>query len=169
MNLRPLAASDASAFQRLRLFGLQESTSAFGSSYEEERDRTIEQIQNHLVGFRERVFIGAFLESELIGLVGVGREQAAKARHLAFVRSMYVAPTARCQGRGRNLLLAAIERASSWHGVEQLTLAVTASNGPAIHLYSSVGFVEVGRIPRALRLGSEYFDELNMVRTTSAA
>ena len=121
MNLRPLAASDASAFQRLRLFGLQESPSAFGSSYEEERDRTIEQIQNHLVGFRERVFIGAFLESELIGLVGVGREQAAKARHLAFVRSMYVAPTARCQGLGRNLLLAAIERASSWHGVEQLT------------------------------------------------
>ena len=168
MNLRALEANDAGAFQKLRLFGLQESPSAFGSSYDEEKDRGIEQIQHHLAGSNERVFIGGFQENELVGVVGVGREHGAKGRHLAFVRSIYVAPSARCQGLGRNLLLAALEQASSWHGVEQVTLTVTANNEPAVRLYRSLGFIEIGRMPRALRLGSEYFDELNMVRIARA-
>ncbi|MFM8509506.1 MAG: N-acetyltransferase family protein [Betaproteobacteria bacterium] len=169
MNLRQLTTSDAAAFQRLRLFGLQESPSAFGSSHEEEESRTIEQVQIHLVGSHDRVFFGAFQGSELIGVIGVGREQGAKERHLAFIRSMYVAPNARGQGVGRQLLLTALERALCWQGVEQVTLAVTATNGPAISLYRSVGFIETGRHPRALRLGSEYFDEVSMVRFCSPA
>jgi ribosomal protein S18 acetylase RimI-like enzyme len=47
--------------------------------------------------------------------------------------------------------------------VEQVKLSVTATNQAAVHLYESVGFVGVGRLPRALRLGHEYFDELMMV------
>lgn len=166
--LRPLEAADAPGFRKLRLFGLQESPSAFGSSYEEEKDRTIEQVQAHLAGSSERVFIGALQEDALVGIVGVGREQGTKERHIAFVRSMYVAPHARGHGLGRHLLLAALQQASSWNGVEHVTLAVTASNEAAVRLYQSVGFVEVGRMPRALRVGTEYFDELSMVRLDAA-
>ena len=54
-------------------------------------------------------------------------------------------------------------KSPSWHGVEQVKLSVTATNQAAVHLYESVGFVGVGRLPRALRLGHEYFDELMMV------
>jgi ribosomal protein S18 acetylase RimI-like enzyme len=77
---------------------------------------------------------------------------------------MYVAPDARGKGLGRHLLRAALNQVASWNGVEQVKLSVTASNAPAVRLYQSVGFVEVGRVPRALRLGSEYFDELIMLR-----
>ena len=163
LNLRVLEAADAAPFLKVRLVGLQESPSAFGSSYDEESDRTIEQVQNHLTGSDERVFYGVWQEGKLVGIVGVGREQGAKERHVAFVRSMYVAPCARGQGLGRQILGAALEQAFSWQGVEHVSLAVTASNEAALCLYKSVGFVQVGRMPRALRVGTEYFDELNMV------
>jgi ribosomal protein S18 acetylase RimI-like enzyme len=47
--------------------------------------------------------------------------------------------------------------------VEQVTLSVTASNEAAVRLYKAAGFMEVGRMPRALKMGPDYFDELMMV------
>ena len=169
MNLRKLHAADSESFFKLRLHGLQESPSAFGSSYDEEKDRTIEQIDEHLDGSNERVFVGAFDEEHLVGIVGVGREQGVKERHIAFLRSMYVSPIARGKGLGRRLVVAALHRAATWDGVLQITLAVTASNEPAVYLYRSVGFREVGRMPRALLHEGEYFDELSMVYDTGVS
>lgn len=165
MNIRTLHASDASDFQRLRLAGLLETPSAFASNYQEEKGRTIEQVQGHLVGSSEALMIGGFQECELLGVIGVGREQRVNERHMAFIRSMYVAPQARGQGFGRRLLSAALAQVSLWDGAEQVKLSVTATNQAAVHLYQSVGFVAVGRLPRALRIGNEYFDELMMVRS----
>jgi len=168
MHVRPLHIADASAFQALRLFGLRESPSAFGSSYEEECERPLERVRDHLTGSEDRVFFGAFLQSRLVGVVGVGREQGVKQRHIAFVRSLFVAPDCRGQGLGKELLDAALGQAHRWPGIEQVTLAVTAGNEAAIQLYRSAGFSEVGRMPRALRIGCEYFDEVNMVRFIEA-
>jgi plasmid maintenance system killer protein len=130
-DLRPLTDADASEFQRLRLQGLQESPSSFGSSHEEEAHKTPDQVQQHIAGSVERVFLGLFTGTELVGMVGVGREQGLKERHIAFIRSMYVAPQARGQGAGQQLLAAALQQAWSWEGVEQVTLSVTASNDAA--------------------------------------
>lgn len=66
-------------------------------------------------------------------------------------------------------MLTAIACATAWDGVEQITLAVTSSNHAAVGLYQSVGFVQVGRIPRALRVDGLYYDELNMVRMINRA
>jgi len=166
MKIRLLDASDAaeaSAFLRLRLFGLIEAPSAFASSYEDEKDRTLEQVQEHLLRSSSTATFGGFEANELVGVVAVGRELRANERHMAFIRSMYVAPDARGKGLGRQLLDAALKHVLLWHGVEQVKLSVTAGNESAVHLYQSVGFVEVGRVPRALRIGSQYFDELIML------
>jgi ribosomal protein S18 acetylase RimI-like enzyme len=77
---------------------------------------------------------------------------------------MYVAPQARRQGAARGLLQVALNQAAAWSGVEQVTLSVTFANAGAIALYQSFGFREVGRMPRALRLGAEYFDEMLMFK-----
>jgi ribosomal protein S18 acetylase RimI-like enzyme len=161
--VRELEANDAVAFQAVRLGALQESPSAFGSSVEEERDRPSEAVRALISDSAERVFFGAFARTSLVGMVGVGREQGAKKRHTAFVRSMYVAPECRGLGIGRRLLDAAIQRARDWAGVEQVILEVTADNEAAVRLYRAAGFEAVGRMPRALRLGGEYFDELVMI------
>ena len=84
--------------------------------------------------------------------------------HIAFVRSVYVDPAFRSVGVARRLLGAVLHQAAQWGGIELSSLSVTAGNAPAIHLYESLGFVEVGRRPRALRVGGAYFDELDMVR-----
>ena len=163
-HIQPLTDADAGEFQRLRLQALQESPSSFGSSHEEEVHRTLDQVQQHIAGSVERVFLGLFTGTELVGMVGVGREQGLKERHIAFIRSMYVAPHARSQGAGRQLLAAALQQARSWPGVEQVTLSVTASNKAAVRLYEAAGFMEVGRMPRALKMGPNYYDELIMLR-----
>lgn len=163
MNIRLLAPEDAPAFQTLRLFALQEGPSAFGSSHAEECDRTLQQISAHLPGSSERRFFGYFENDELVAVVGVGREQGLKERHNAFVRSMFVAPAVRGRGIGTLLLQAALAQALAWSGVEQISLAVTASNQAALSLYRSCGFVEVGRTPRALKIDAVYYDEITMV------
>jgi len=168
MHIRTLHAFDASDFQRLRLAGLLEAPSAFASNYQEENDGTIEQVQGHLVGSSETLMIGGFQECELLGVVGVGREPRVNERHMAFIRSMHVAPQARGQGLGRRLLRAALAQISLRHGVEQVKLSVTATNQDAVHLYQSVGFFALVRLSRALRLGHEYFDELMMVRVVAS-
>jgi ribosomal protein S18 acetylase RimI-like enzyme len=164
MHVRQLTASHAAAFQALRLLGLKESASSFGSSFEEEQDRTVDVVRAHLSGSSEKAFFGCFQFASLVGIVGVGREPGLKERHVAFVRSLYVAPDARGRGIGKSLLEAALRHTTHWPGVEQVRLAVTAANAPAVCLYRGLGFIEVGRMPRALRLGSDYFDELHMVR-----
>jgi hypothetical protein len=35
-----------------------------------------------------------------------------------------------------------------------------------VRLYKAAGFMEVGRMPRALKMGPNYFDELMMVRNS---
>jgi RimJ/RimL family protein N-acetyltransferase len=169
MNIRILGPEDAQAFQVLRLFALQESPSAFGSSHEEERDRTIQQVSAHLSGSPERRFFGYFENDELVAVVGVGREQGLKERHNAFVRSMFVAPVVRGRGIGKQLIQAALAQAFEWSGVEQVSLTVTATNQAAIHLYCSCGFVELGCMPRALKIEAEYYDEITMQHRLGAA
>ncbi|NBT83138.1 MAG: GNAT family N-acetyltransferase [Betaproteobacteria bacterium] len=161
--------SHASAFQALRLFGLRESPTSFGSSYEEEHSRTDPQIVAHLVGSPERKFLGCFNDAELAGVVGVGREQSVKERHIAFVRSMYVTPTARRQGVGLQLMLNAIACAAAWDGVEQITLSVTASNHAAVGLYQSVGFWRRGTdgLPNSLRSEGLPLQVRVRIRTTA--
>jgi RimJ/RimL family protein N-acetyltransferase len=169
MRLRALTGDDAMAYQALRLAALQESPTSFSSSYEEERARTVAQVEAFLAGSSERIVFGAFSEKELVGVCGLGREQNLKQRHVGFIRSMYVAPDFRERGIGSKLLQAALDQATAWPEIEQLTLAVTATNTAAVALYERFGFIPFGHARRTLRIGGEYFDEIHMVWWRAAA
>ena len=168
MQIRRLTAEDAAIFLELRLRALQESPTSFGSSYEEERDRTHMQVAEFLSGAAERAVMGAFDGDKLIGIVAVGRESAMKQRHIGFVRSMYVEVSSRGRRIGTALVDEALKVALGWPGIEQLTLAVNSSNTSAIALYSRAGFVEFGLHPHALCVHGAYHDELLMVRQSAA-
>ena len=98
MHLRPLTHEDAQEFQRLRLQGLRDIPSSFGSSTKKKCPRPRTKF-----GSRSRV------------------------------------PS---NGTCRQL------------------------HDAALRLYQAAGFMEVGRMPRALKVGPNYFDELMMVRNT---
>jgi hypothetical protein len=85
MPIRRLTPEDAPAFQALRLAALQESPTAFGSSFEEERDFSASVIEGRLAVKSDRGPFGAFEGDELVGLVVLGRENFRKLAHKALI------------------------------------------------------------------------------------
>ena len=163
-KIRQLERTDAQEFQRLRLFALQNNSTSFGSSFEEEVKKSLEQFEVFIDPTNERVFWGAFEDDKLIGMVGLGREDGVKTEHKGFIRSMFVDPSARKLGVASELLKTAINFSEAQMKLEQLTLAVNSTNIEAINLYKKFRFVEYGIEPNALKIEGKYFAEVLMYR-----
>lgn len=159
MEIRELTAADAEIFRALRLRALQEEPEAFGSSWEEENARPLAQTIARLQTEGMIAFGARDADGHLVGMVRLFRHDGVKVSHKADIISLYVAPEVRGRGVGRMLMEAAIERARATPGVEQLLLAVNATNTPARNLYLTLGFEPFGREPLALKIGDRYYDE----------
>lgn len=157
MEIRELTAEDAAVYQALRLFGLEESPTAFGASYEEEVDRPLEEVAERLRDARNHTFGAITEEGQLAGIATLRREEREKLRHKAHVFGMYVRPELRRRGAGRALLEATVARAREI-GVRQVDLGVTNSNAAAVGLYESFGFERFGLERDAFKVGAEYYD-----------
>ncbi|MBV8659237.1 MAG: GNAT family N-acetyltransferase [Burkholderiales bacterium] len=164
MLIRRLVPTDAAAFHALRLQALMEAPTAFGASYEDERHTPLSMIEARLTADSGRNMFGAFVDDRLLAMVGIGCGTGLKEVHKGFVRSMYVAPAQRGQGTGRAILEHAIGFARTLPGVRQLTLAVNATNTPAIALYESLGFASYGLEPDSLLVDGVFHSEMLMFR-----
>jgi ribosomal protein S18 acetylase RimI-like enzyme len=162
VEIRELTDDDVGVYWPLRLRALREESQAFGSSYDEAKDRPLSQVAEQ---FRDTAqgggcTLGAFTDGQLVGMVTLVRNSGAKICHVGNIFGMYVAPEARGQHAGRLLLEAAIARARAADGLEQLHLAVVTSQAPAHALYHALGFRVYGRLPHALKLpDGRYCDE----------
>lgn len=163
MLIRHLVPSDAAAYQSLRLFALQESPSAFGSSHEEECDTPLATVEGYLASNADRCKFGAFDGEALVGIIGVARELGRKVRHKGFIRGMYVAPSHRAKGIGKQLLERGLAFAMVMEDLRLLTLSVTAGNAGAIAMYESMGFKAFGHEPEALYVDGVYYDNIHML------
>lgn len=166
MEIRELTEADADVYWPLRLRALREEPQAFGSSYEEAKERPLAVVREGLRAAREagNFTLGAFEGDHLLGIVAFARATGRKNRHLGSIYQMYVAPEVRGEGYGRALMEALIVRARALNGLEQLTLAVVDGNASARALYAALGFEVYGRQPKALKLDEgQYRDEELMV------
>lgn len=163
MTIRPLTRDDAAAFRAVRLEALRDSPTAFGSSHHEEAHQPLEWFARRLES-DDGTMLGAFEEGALVGIVGVVREPAAKERHRAAIRSMFVAPSARGRGVASALLRHALAVADALPGVWQVILTVTAGNDAAMRLYRAHGFTSYGLLPSSLYVGERYYDDVLMIR-----
>ncbi len=164
MVIRGLGPDDAAAYLALRLLALRESPTAFGTSYEEEVGRSLDEVRRALHTAFGWNLLGAFIGEALVGMARLDREESLKERHRASLRSMYVHPAHRRAGVGRVLVQEQLDIAHTMPGLRQITLAVTAGNAPAISLYESFGFTSYGVAPEALCVAGAYYDEVQMVR-----
>lgn len=164
MQIRELGAADARAFQVLRLEALRDRPSAFASSYEEEHGISVAELAERLVPTPNRCVLGAWLESDLVGMLGLQRERERKLSHKAFIWGMYVAAAARRRGVGRQLIAHALSRAASMKGLRQINLGVNAANVEAIALYEGAGFTSFGVERGFMLLDGELHDEILMTR-----
>lgn len=134
------ASEDWECVRLVRLRALADAPSAYGSRLEEEQDRPESFWRERL----ERRGAATFLAldgDETVGLVRVFI--APKGGTSSELVSMWVAPQARVQGVGRQLIAAVIEWAQH-HDSTSVSLWVTETNAPARALYESCGFVASG-------------------------
>lgn len=164
-RVRLLDADDAPAYQALRLLGLRAFPEAFTSSAEQESGKPLEVSRLRLTPDATRphdFFLGAFLDGELCGIVGLQGRYRPKERHNATLIGMVVSPQRAGQGIGRALVEALVQRARGLPALEQIDLTVTAGNTRALALYEHRGFVRVGVLPRAIKVDGHYHDKLRM-------
>lgn len=162
MTIRRLTPEDATAYRRLRLYGLRECPTAFCASYEEESARSPEALAKRLEPTPDSWTFGAFSGKRLVGLLTLIRDSQLKARHKAAIYGVYVAPAVRGQGIGRLLLAQGIATARAMESVRQIRLGVVAANRTALRFYRSAGFVEYGKERHALLIEGRFYDETLM-------
>jgi len=163
IQYRKLVVTDAQPCVALRREMLLESPASFGSSPEDDLGSDLQRVRKRLSSTSEEATLGAFdPQDRLIGSVGVWCAGKPKRRHIASIWGMYVAPSHRRQGVGRQLMEAAIAFAKAQEGVAQVQLSVSASAPGAQRLYESLGFTVWGTEPDALRVDGQSFDEHHM-------
>ncbi len=165
-DIREILIDDASEYKRIRLEALKLNPSAFAENAKDFEKKTLEEIYTEIARWKEMggFALGAFsLEGNLVGMIGVGRSSYNKLNHRGHVWGVYVTPPARGAGVARALFDRLVERARKNEGLVQLDIEAVTSNQTALKLYQSVGFELCGTQPRALKVGSEYFDEYLLV------
>ncbi|SRR5579871_225789 len=159
MEIRFLKAEDAVEWRRLRAEALEGDPEAFSSSLEEHAKLSLDDVKNRL-GLRSDSFVaGAFEDGQLVGMAGFHQESGPKVRHKGRIWGVYVTPSKRGYGIGRDLMQALLERAAKIEGLDQIQLSVTETQVPALVLYRSLGFETYGHEPRALKIGDRFIDE----------
>ena len=142
-SIEPINRRNALAFKVARLRALQDTPTAFGSTYAAESRRTDQewlQRADRWNGDRSVAFLAS--DSDLpCGIVGsfVDREDASRADLV----SMWVAPSHRRGGVGRALVHAVLDWART-KGARAVYLTVTCNNDTAIRFYRSLGFSFTG-------------------------
>ena len=149
----------------MRLEALEREPGAFGESTEEHLAKTLETLAARLRPGPDNAnfVLGAFDGGQMVGTAGFFRFQGPKERHKGLIWGVYVRQERREKGVGRALLSELLRRAQSQPGLEQITLAVAATQTAAARLYMSLGFQLYGREGRSLKIGNQYADEELMV------
>ncbi len=153
-----LHTGDAEAFFALRRAALLDAPLAFGASPEDDIATSVEAVRELLQRGAENAVYGA-CAPDLVGAVGIFREQHRKAAHKAHIWGMYVAPPQRRRGVADALLDAALAHARSLSGVDWVHLSVTSSAPAARRLYERAGFQLWGSEADSLRHAGQRADE----------
>ncbi|MGK5024498.1 GNAT family N-acetyltransferase [Janthinobacterium sp. RB2R34] len=140
-DLRPLLPSDAPAYRALRLAGIAELPSAFCTTHALESSVPMEQMRQRLQPTSNQIIFGIFNDAQLIAMAGLHREAIAVVHDKASLWGVHVAPQARGEGLGRQLVQAAIKHACAIPELATVRLAVAQDNQAALTLYLSCGFV----------------------------
>ncbi len=162
MRIAQLAPADAAAFQALRLRDLAECPTAFrielrgGVRYADCSGGGTARAT------RRRHDTWRFMARDLVGVVGVRREEPRKLSHKAYMWGMYVALHARKAGVGRALVRHALSYARTQLHVRRVNLGVNAPNVPALSLYEGHGFERIGFEPCFMLVDGEPQNEIRM-------
>jgi GNAT superfamily N-acetyltransferase len=103
LEIRSLAAPDATAFRALRLQAISDSPSAVWPTHDEEAGRTVKEIEARIQRTDTQVVFGAFIDAKLVGIAGLRREPLNQVKHKAVLWGVFISPDRRREGLARKL------------------------------------------------------------------
>ena len=142
--LNPITPAKALIFKAVRLRALQDTPTAFGSTYAKESQLTDDdwiKRAERWNGDRAAGFIAMDGETACGMVCSFLDEDDTTQAHLI---AMWAEPAHRRQGLGCRLVTQVLTWASS-RGAHTMLLVVTSSNEPAIRFYERLGFARTGR------------------------
>jgi ribosomal protein S18 acetylase RimI-like enzyme len=141
--IEPITLRHLTEFKATRLRALQDTPSAFSSTYEKESQLTDDDWKNRIIRWSGEAGIGflAMDEGTACGLAGsfLAPDDPSRAQLI----SMWTAPLHRRSGVGRMLVNQVAEWARG-RGATVLRLLVTSNNDSARLFYHRLGFVRTG-------------------------
>lgn len=166
-----LSPDDWRLFRDLKLHSLEEEPIAFEDS-EEGKEKYLQRSESEWKGILsgkmsggragESLQIFAKSGQEIVGMASAIIPSAEQEK-TATIQHVYVDRTYRGQNIGKELLQNLIEKLKSRGDLQKVKLQVVVTQLPAIELYKSLGFVEVGRREAGAERDGHVYDELEMV------
>jgi ribosomal protein S18 acetylase RimI-like enzyme len=144
-------------YRDLRLESLKSDPTAFGSSYEEEKDMTEGEWKRRI---NNALF--ALSKDRLVGMIVVVFNDRIKTKHVADIFGVYVNKEYRNRGIGKKLIEGALKIIKRNLNVTKIKLTVNPEQSSAIRLYERFGFESVGRLKNELKVHGRFYDELIM-------
>jgi GNAT superfamily N-acetyltransferase len=139
IQIRPIDALQSQAWQNLLKTSLEEGYDFVQKLYDEYDNAT------NRFDSKGAILLAASLEGELLGVGGLHPDPYLQMANVGRIRHVYVLPTYRRQGLGRDLVLALIQHARSHF--ELLTLRTLTKHGDSF--YKSLGFSDEARYDNA--------------------
>ncbi|HXC57330.1 MAG TPA: GNAT family N-acetyltransferase [Rhizomicrobium sp.] len=165
MSVVRLGPEDAEDLRDIRLEALRLHPTAFSADPDVESAFTLERWRE---GLKSRVWFGGRVAGVLAGINAFSIDgYSKKVAHIGHLGAMYVRAGARGTGLADALMKNFLDYAVG--KVEQVELTVEAGNAVAVKLYERHGFRTVGKMPRSIRIGDVFYDELQMYRLVSSS
>lgn len=160
--LSPRAAQE---YKDLWIFGLKESPMSFSDHYLEVADISLDHYEGLLETSStnpEQVSVGCRVNSRLVGIVSLFRDQRINARHKGVLKNLYVHSEFRRQGIGRLLMQALLTEAKRMTGLNQIYL--WALSKQLLKFYTSFDFSSQGpAVGQDLNINGEWVSAYYMV------
>ncbi|WP_300730663.1 GNAT family N-acetyltransferase [Pseudomonas sp.] len=166
MAIELLDPSRAKAFRQLMLEAYSLHPEAFVSNLSNREKLPLSWWEGQLDDELSTVF-GAFVDAQLVGIVGLAFEPWEDAQHKATLFGLYVPQAFRGQGLGERLVQAVVSLAEQEPVIKVIDLTVSASSTAALALYGRCGFEQSGLEDSAIRVGEDYYDRVHMRRFLS--
>ena len=150
-EIRLLLRSDAPAYRTLMLQAYDQSGDAFTTTGDERRGVALSWWEDRIAHPKgSSAAFGAWVGATLVGTAAVEYETKVRTRHKATLLGMYVEPSQRGRGLGKQLVTAVLEHARRRPGTAIVGLTLTDGNAAARRLYESCGFTAWGVEPFAI-------------------
>lgn len=164
MTVRRLTPEDVLLWREARLRMLSADPESYGATYADWADRPL---ADWTASLRMISYVASMDDSRAVGAMGLWPQPGLSARHRGTLVAVWLEPEWRGSGRAGDML-DEIDAIAHEQGITQIELNVHAANDRAARFYGNRGYTVYGRLPRAVRLGDGYADDLLMVRVLDA-